>query len=393
MTQPVGDRIAAATFRGNPELELTVLDRLAPEQRAALGDAEHDPELYGVLLPRRPAAGQRAKAVDRDTALLYLTLAQPGPVPAYVRSSLGAQLEATMTRLVLDGVLEIAHDGAFVSGPDALELLGVAQREQGDRDEGRIARLSREALRYAGALPITDMPLLAGRIYAYNRMPLSPAWLRRLPSRAAVAEHLGLAAGGRTAALVGRSWIQSSGADDGDVWRAWARPSREAANGGTTHKLYISPKPAALPDALPVAVEVLARTAATGFKVGADLPGLLRPDKLVAYFAGFEALAEAAERLQSRLDGVPAHGVPFTAEITRDGLMSWGIDPPRGEQTLGVSGGESWRVWLAHRLAGALLAARSSAAPEPWRFALERIRLEGVDPRTWAPSQAIWSER
>jgi hypothetical protein len=390
MTQPVPDRIAAATFRGSPAFELVVLDRLKQEQRAALGDAQHDPDLYGVLLPREP--GRPAKAVDRDTALLYLTLQQPGPLPTYVPASLGARFEATMTRLVLDGVLEIAHAGGFVSGPDALGVLGGGSPPEEHDRGGRIARLSLDALRYAAGLEIADLPTLAGRIYAYNRLPLSPGWARRLPSRTAVAEYLDVSEGGRTAALIGRRWTQSAGAEDGDVWRAWSRAAGHGSNGGTTHKLYVSPHAAELPEALRVTVEVLGETAASGFKVGADLPGVLRPDKLVAYFPGFDSLADAAERLRARLQGFAPHGVPFTAEITRDGLLSWGVDPPRGEQTLGVSGGESWRVWLAHRLAGALLAARVAGrdAPEPWRYALERIRLEGVDPRTWAPGQAMW---
>ncbi len=40
--------------------------------------------------------------------------------------------------------------------------------------------------------------------------------------------------------------------------------------------------------------------------------------------------------------------------------LSWGADPPRGEG-LPWEGQSSWRVWLAHRLARALLAARAGA--------------------------------
>jgi hypothetical protein len=368
MTQPVH----AATFRGNPAFELVVLDRLSPEQRAALGEAQNEPDLYGMLLPRE--AGRRPKAIDTDTALLYLTLQQPGAVPGYVQASLGSELEATMRRLVLDGVLEIEDSAGFVSGPDALAVLGADP--QTGNGSGEIARLSLDALRYAARLRIAELPVLAGRIYAYNRLPLSPMWARRFPTRVAVAEHLG-----PTAA----PWTPSG---DSDVWRAWFRVTRDGSGGDTTHKLYVSPQPSALADAFRMTVETLAQTEATGFKVGADVLGLLRPDKLVVYFDGFDPLAEAAEKLRARLDGLPAHGVPFTAEITRDGLLSWGVDPPRSEQTLGLTGGESWRVWLAHRLAGALLAAHDQ--PEPWGYALERIRLEGVDPHTWAPRQAMW---
>ena len=55
-------------------------------------------------------------------------------------------------------------------------------------------------------------------------------------------------------------------------------------------------------------------------------------------------------------------------------------------------GRESWRVWVAQRLAWFLLGARRTGESglEPWRFALERVRLEGVDTETWAPGAALW---
>jgi hypothetical protein len=72
----------------------------------------------------------------------------------------------------------------------------------------------------------------------------------------------------------------------------------------------------------------------------------------------------------------------------------------------------SWRLWLTNRLARALIAAvaaPSSALPlpgvsgaaglagaaagetmEPWRFAVERLRLEGVDTDSWTPGGSLW---
>ena len=104
----------------------------------------------------------------------------------------------------------------------------------------------------------------------------------------------------------------------------------------------------------------------------------------------FERLAEAARAVESRLGGVAAQGVPFTSEIAGDGLLSWGMDPPATERDA-WGGRESWRLWLTHRLARALLAARSAGEGiEPWRFALERLRLEGVDTGSWTPAASLW---
>jgi hypothetical protein len=386
LTDSVLDRIAAAEFRANAAFELTVVDRLSAEQRAALGLAEPDPDLYGVLVPRAPAPGRHAKAVDRDTALLYLTLQQPGPLPRYVHAMLGGELRATVTRLVCDGVLEIGADGGFVCGPEALPLFAAAGGAPAAG--GRIAELSLAALRYAHRLELTDTTVLAARLYAYNRLPLTPAWRRRLPTRAAVVEHLGLDAEAPLTRTIARRWSATGGADGQRPWLSWGAPPARTADGGM-FKLYVSPHPDALADVLPTVVEVLAETRAFAFKVGAGLEGLLRPDKVVAYFDGFERLAAAGEGLRARLDGVAAQGVPFTAAITPDGLVSWGVDPPGRAQTPGMQGEESWRLWLCTRLAAALLSARGHA---PWEYALERIRLEGVDPATWAPSQGIWRD-
>src|ERR1700710_2880108 len=109
-------------FRANPAYELVLWDRLEPAERASLERLREDPELYGVLRPRREEAVQRGlglKAVDRETALLFLTLREPGTLPAYVREVLGAAAGRTIGRLVADGVLEIEREGAFVHGAAA----------------------------------------------------------------------------------------------------------------------------------------------------------------------------------------------------------------------------------------------------------------------------------
>ncbi|MGH7248249.1 MAG: hypothetical protein ACREH9_09110, partial [Pseudomonadota bacterium] len=119
--------------------------------------------------------------------------------------------------------------------------------------------------------------------------------------------------------------------------------------------------------------------------------GLLRPDKLVVYFWSFDSLQETARQILTRLGSCPAHGVPFTAGITDDGLLSWGFDPPPDKGALAWRERESWRLWITNRLATALLSARKTAAGgiEPWQFALDRLRLENIDTATWAPNDSF----
>ncbi|HEV3075280.1 MAG TPA: hypothetical protein VHB47_12735 [Thermoanaerobaculia bacterium] len=412
-------------LRANPAFRLVLFDRLPAGQRRQLAGIASDPEHYGVLRPRR-GTGLGLKAVDRETALLFLTLARPAPLPGYVRSRLGdAGAALALARLVADGVLEIERPPAgFVSGAAAMSLF-AAPAAAG----GRLAELSRAALRHGQELARTlrePEPLhLSLRLYGYNRLPMTPRWRRTLPDAAAVRRHLGIAGGGRWQPLLERHWREQPSAGD-EPWLRWQRRRPASARGmpspaaaatfwrdAPTYKLYVSPAPSALPEAFGAVLDGLAAEGAPGFKVGAGAGGLLRPDKIVAYFETFERLAAAAGALTERLAGVAPHGVPFTSEIAGGGQLSWGVDPPAaaGFWPLGGDSRMSWRLWLTNRLARALIAAVAapSAAPplpgaaaaalagaaagetmEPWRFAVERLRLEGIDTDSWTPGGSLW---
>lgn len=363
------------------------VDRLTSEERSRFGDVDAGPDIYAVLIPV-DGSTNTAKAIDRDTALLYLTLREPGRLPSFMPTTLGDDLSATVRRMVLDGILEIFDGGEFVSGPRAGILF--APRSASVPSRGRLAQLSVDALRYAQNLHVDDARVLALRLYCYNRQPVTPAWVGRLPTPEATARYLGVTEG-ETGPVPGPGWISMRGPDVDEHWLAWRSASTQDPSGEhVAYKLYVSPSPSAVPDAFKITAEVLHELRAPAFKIGADLHGLLRPDKLVAYFASFEHLAAAGTRLRDRLAGLPAHGVPFTAEISTDGLLSWGIDPPRRERGLTWSA-DSWRLWVVGQLAAGLLAARAATDQQPWCYALERIRLEGLDPDTWIPQQTLFA--
>ena len=381
--------VLGRAFRANPAFELVLFDRLAPQERETLAELRKDPDFYGILRPRESSISLGVKSVDRETALLFLTLREPGPLPSYMRTMLGDGTLRVVARLVADAILEIEEEGSFLSGAAALALFG--ERRPGSNGAGgRLAEISLAALRYAQDLAEDDPLTLSFRLYGYNRRPLTPAWKRLLPKGENVLAWLGVGPGGPRRSLLDRNWERTGGS--AEWWLSWrSRQDSDLSGGGATWKLYISPMPEALPESFGDILEALAAAKAAQFKIGADALGILRADKIVSYFPSFERLAAAAEALEARLSGIPAQGVPFTSEIGGNGLLSWGVDPPREETTFG--GGESWRLWLTHRLSRALLSARSvssSEPSEPWRFALERVRLEGVDTDTWTPGALLW---
>jgi hypothetical protein len=359
-------------LRASPRFELKRLEELSPEQRKPFEELTRDADFYGLLIPRPPAAAT-IKAVNREIAAMLASLAAPAPFD---------DLDDDVVDLVLDGILEIEHDGAFVCGADALPLLGETAA-LGDDSHG-IARLSLDALRYAEDLAADDADTLTRALYLYNRIPMARFWTARFPDREAVLAHLG-------ASTVSSGWQILPPAQSNDWINFHAVDRRAYRRGAAVYKLYVSPRPENIRDAFEAVVRVLAGRN-VDFKIGPDAGGLLRPDKMVAYFGAREELDDVAGALRARLAGCPAHGVPFTAGLDDDGLLSWGLDPPESERALSWLGRESWRLWLATKLGAAIAFAKTSSrgAVEPWRFAIERVRRLGVDIERWTPAETLW---
>lgn len=377
--------IVGAQFRANPGYQLVVFDRLPPEQQEALKELRNDPDFYGLLIPQ-PGSGRSAKSVSQDTALLLFTLSGPGKIPAYVQSKLGESCNQTLAELVLDGLLEIGSDAQFVSGSQAYHL--IYEKPPASHAAGALSQLSQSALQYAETLDLDESLRLSARLYLYNRVPLSSRWRQQFPSQEFVAQYLGITNDGETQRLLDPRWARLKVAPEFEGWFHWeTRTHRHDLRSGQSYKLYVSPQPEFVQKAFREVAVVLAQSSAHHFKVGDDASGMLRPDKIVIYYYDFETLQQEANLISDRLSFCPAQGVPFTAAITQDGLLSWGIDPRREQGVLAWQERESWRLWITNRLAVALLAAKkvSSGTLEPWRFALERIRLENIDTETWTP--------
>ena len=375
-------------FRANPSYELVVFDRLAPGEKSALASLTSDPDFYGVLRPGAP--GLNLKSVNREVALLFCTLATPGKMPSYVRAELGASYEGFVMQLVLDQVLQLEHDSEFISGAGAQQLF--LNGSEVHQPLSRISRLSQQAVQHAQRLEIDDASLLAARMYFYNREPASPHLVSEFPTEEELARRLGVLEETKTGARMKRRWMEGTEDPENPGWRVWKNRHKRSGKAGLGYKLYVSPRTEVIGQAFAATVATFSETAVPQFKVGRNIYGIVRPDKLVAYFSTEQHMRETAARLNRRIAGMAAHGVPFTCELYGEGLISWGMDPPRRTQVLPWQERQSWRLWVVNRLATALLAAKAqtSHAAEPWRFAIDRARLDGIETESWTPSPDIF---
>jgi hypothetical protein len=390
----------SSRFRSSRALDLKRFDELAPEQQNAFRELQKDDDFYGLLVPRVSGAAS-LKSVGRQTAQLFASLGEPSRLDALLLDD--ASYREDIIDLILDGILEIEIGGAFCSGADAFRI--VASELPAAIDRGRIGTLSREALQHAEDLPTRDAAAITNALYLYHRMPRTRAWDARFPNREAVLRSIG-ANSGPTASLLDRNWIRTPTSPE-SVWISWQTLGPRMASSTMTWKLYVSPHPGQIADAFRALVRVLADLPGSQMKIGHDAAGLLRPDKLIAYFTTQDDLDTAARALANDLRGCTAHGVPFTAGFLgteqpsnsateepafHNGLLSWGVDPPDSERALSWLERESWRLWLARTLGASLAFAKNATRPvvEPWRFAIERVRRHGVDVDTWTPNDTLW---
>jgi hypothetical protein len=384
---PQLQQILGGTFQANPSYELVSIEEISSAEKELSQWLNEDSDLYGVLRPRENSR-LGVKSVCRETARLFQQLQQPGRLPDSLVSGASQTINQDIVELVLDGVLAVEREGAMVWGPAA--FAAICNGKSGEPGT-RLAALSREALRYGAALPSEDPLELAHRLYFYGRIPFSPRWQRLLPDKDAVTRHLGVEPGGANARRLARAWA-SVDTDSNPGWLAWqafGRPSRQA-EGTRCYKLYISPRPQHVRDAFDALALELNASEATAFKVGYDAIGLLRPDKIVAYFNAWQPLEELAGCLRARLAGCPEHGVPFTAGFwAAEMLLSWGSDPPEAAGVPPWLKRVSWRQWATNQLAVSLVTAKCHPDPgaEPWLFALESLRLKGVNVETWSPAE------
>jgi hypothetical protein len=245
---------------------------------------------------------------------------------------------------------------------------------------GRIARLSLAGLRLAVGGAWAGPADAARWLYRFGSVPRGPAIDRDFGPDDDPMAVLGMTVGGRARRILEEAYQATS-------YPGWYSFAREPGpvQIASACKLYVSPMPDALADAFPRIAEVFVGYDVRSFKVGRGIEGLLRPDKVIAYFDDRAHMESTAAALDRSLDGCPAQGAPFTAEVGGNGLLSTGVDPPAGDATA-----TSWRSWVTKQLAESLLAARATPGLDPVATAFADLRRAGVDPDRWDPDGDVF---
>lgn len=277
-------------------------------------------------------------------------------------------------RLMLDGLLDVEHNGAFVSGPEAAETLPASSIRS---PQWSCERVSHSALQCAARHPTANRRQLARYLYHFASLPVGNARRLAPPSRARL-DNIFKQAGWSTV--------------ERDGWLIWNRADARTLS-GPRYKLYVAPTVHDWPDVVRAAAQTIADSAAVTFKVSASAEGCLRSDKCVGYFESYEELASAAARLSPRLGQTRGYPVPFTAALDESGVLSWGLDPTE-PALVGTIACRSWRTWVSTRLAGALADAKTFArgSTDPVGFALRVAAHHGIDVGRWSPISPRWND-
>jgi hypothetical protein len=324
-----------------------------------------------ILRPHGPA--QTEKVIDAGVARLLRAARQGNQISVSVAEGWA---RSDVAAAVLDGMVSLRHGPRWMHGVDALHEIFPALDEP-SADCGVLGQMSDRALA-AGALYAGERRL-ADYLYSYGRLPVGEGELAKLPNREAVTRWLGI----EPAPDWLRPWRQRDPQSAG-WWHMWhlRDASEDVAPDQPMPKLYVSPHPNDLPDALRELCVTAAELGIPTVKVGSDAHAVYRPDKLVAYAVDLAQLDALATRLLPRLSGALSHGVPFTAERSEDGIVSWGMDPPLG----GVGAVRmSWRQSCSAVAADGLNRAADHDVSTAMKMARAWLWVNDIDPRTWSP--------
>ena len=284
-------------------------------------------------------------------------------------------------RLFVEGVLSMDVNGQDLTGP-YIPLVHEQNGQLNILNKLQTDPLSLEALTFAARIRLKDISALSTRIYLFNQKPVfASAELER--ARRSVQDVV------TRRAMKGFYEVPPPPENAGWHFFKSRRRRVEKRTSNIDYKLYLSPSVSDLAPCLSQLYDIIPQTEANSWKVGRDIFGVTRSDKICVYFASQNAAEEAGRFFVQTLNGIQAQGIPFTKRYDMHGLVSAGIDPPRPEYGVRAAFGTSWRDWISRKVASAILVAQAQGSypMTPVDAALWSMKLLGVDPATWTPCE------
>ncbi|MGQ7094339.1 hypothetical protein ACUOBA_38005, partial [Escherichia coli] len=135
-------------------------------------------------------------------------------------------------------------------------------------------------------------------------------WKAMFSSTDSILRHV-TPSGGVNQDVLEKHWAKVSERPSHEGWMVWrSRQKRASLSESTgTYKLYLSPHCEFLQEAFSAMLDVLTEVKVPIFKIGSDVYGMLRPDKMVAYFTNYEELQETAHKIGCERN--PMSGAPL----------------------------------------------------------------------------------
>ena len=370
-------------FRRGSLYQLVEWNQAGQYVKELLSGMHKDTELYGVFVPLNNMTGLTIKAASKEVAMLFFHLQHSSKIPHYYIASAEEDKNEAIAKLVMDGIIEIKWNDRFVTGTASLTALFDNAVVDDSSIPGCLSALSVQAIHAAWLQHQQDLKSLASKLYSFNSIPWDADRRSFFTAKHSIKEFLFSLCGTAVEKQLNKEWTFVTGAEKRG-WLSWIRPPENDDDFLQTHKLYISAFIDDMPLVISKAIPVINASAAISFKTGSNIAGLLRPDKMVVYFINEASLLQTAALLEKELDGCRAQGVPFSKQLDKNGLLSYGIDPPESEVLDAIEEG-SWRTTIADKLALAILQTKNDGLNwhQSFDFIKAYLLLNGIDPKNW----------
>lgn len=263
------------------------------------------------------------------------------------------ELELLLCNLIENSLLVLDVGSKSYSGNEAFSKLYKLHSFEKNTTNSIVSKLSFQAVYYGYNLNENRVQDLAAKLYHFNTLPSTGERLKLFKSKS-TSEIFNLKQ------IFGDEFLKYFNMNENEYWLYFSvKKVYGQVSANNTYKLYVSPQPEFFRECCEVLAKFIPESTSFSFKLGVGLQGILRPDKIVVYFSSKNEMLAFAKKLIKNMDDIKAQAIPFTVQLDRKGLISWGVDPPRIKTNIFWEQ-SSWRVWLTSKIAHYIIQYKNS---------------------------------